>query len=295
MTTWRLIDSGFCDAAYNMALDEAIATAVRSGESYPTMRFYGWGKPSVSIGAFQKIMDIDIQYCTANDISVVRRPTGGRGILHEDELTYSFSSKNDGLFSHGLLKTYQILSSALMSGIAMLGIEAAMKIKHEPKETLIKSSLCFKSTSYGEISFKDRKIVGSAQKRWKDGFLQQGSIPFSVDHAKLSAVFKVSNELCVIGDRSKDTGHASRITCHDYMAGLRDLIQNFNPDKLKQFIKSSFEQTFNIRLVESRPSPQELELAHRLSFEKYRNPLWTLGEGANRQFCNNNKTLKTAL
>ena len=295
MTAWRLIDSGFCDGAYNMALDEAIASAVSRDESPPTLRFYGWEKPSVSIGAFQKITDIDIQYCSVNDIAFVRRPTGGRGILHEDEFTYSFSSKNEGLFSHGLLKTYQYLSTALMSGIAMLGIDAVMKVKREPVETPMKSPLCFKSISYGEISFKDRKIVGSAQKRWKDGFLQQGSIPFSVDYIKLSAVFKVSKDLYVIDDRAKDTGHASRITHHDYMAGIREFVQNFDADKLKQSIKLSFEQTFNIRFVESRPSPQELELAHRLSFEKYRNQLWTLGEQANRRFCNNNKILKTAL
>lgn len=101
MTTWRLIDSGPCDASYNMALDEAIAVFVRRGRSCPALRLYGWETPSVSLGSFQKLDDIDEEYCSHENIPVVRRPTGGRAVLHGDELTYSFSSKNEGRFSRG--------------------------------------------------------------------------------------------------------------------------------------------------------------------------------------------------
>jgi lipoate-protein ligase A len=96
---WRFIDTGLCTASYNMALDEAIATAVKRGNSPPTLRLYGWDRPSVSVGYFQNVCDIDSDYCIKKGIPIVRRPTGGRAILHDGEITYSFSVKTDtGVF-----------------------------------------------------------------------------------------------------------------------------------------------------------------------------------------------------
>ncbi|HYA14410.1 MAG TPA: hypothetical protein VEF33_08745, partial [Syntrophales bacterium] len=100
-----------------MALDEAIACSVRQGGSPATLRFFGWLKPSVSLGAFQKISDIDTRWCADHNVPIVRRPTGGRGILHNDELTYSFSARDDGLFSTGLLDAYRKISSAFALGM----------------------------------------------------------------------------------------------------------------------------------------------------------------------------------
>jgi lipoate-protein ligase A len=197
MTSWRLIDSGPCDAPYNMALDEAIAAAVRNGHSPPTLRFYGWCQPSVSLGAFQKITDIDTGYCAANDVQVVRRPTGGRGILHGEELTYSFSAKNEGLFSQGLLDAYRKISAAFSLGLQRLGLSVKMENRRGRRSNLERSPLCFQSTSYGEITINGKKLIGSAQKRWGDGFLQQGSMPYTVDFTALAAVFKNN------GQRSK--------------------------------------------------------------------------------------------
>jgi lipoate-protein ligase A len=100
VSEWRLIDSGPGDAFYNMALDEAIATGVRKGAAAPTLRLYGWDRPSLTLGCFQKTADINIEYCRSHDIPVVRRPTGGRAILHGDELTYSLSAKLTGSLFH---------------------------------------------------------------------------------------------------------------------------------------------------------------------------------------------------
>jgi len=111
---WRFIDTGPCSAAYNMALDEAIAIVVRKDNAPPTLRLYGWDMLSVSIGCFQKISDVDIAYCIEKHIPVVRRPTGGRAILHSNEITYSFSVKTTHrLFSKGLLDSYKKISIAL--------------------------------------------------------------------------------------------------------------------------------------------------------------------------------------
>lgn len=281
MSVWRLIDSGPCDAAYNMALDEAIAISVRNGEAPPTLRLYSWTIPSVSLGSFQKIIDINIEYCINNNIPVVRRPTGGRGILHGDELTYSFSAKNEGDFSGGLLETYRRLSIAFQSALHQMGLNVVMKMERESGTNLTRNPLCFKSTSYGEISFDGRKLIGSAQKRWNDGFLQQGSIPYSIDYKKIISVFKTSTP----------TLQYSR----QEIVGLKELIAGFDSGGFKEAIKSSFEKTFNITLADSHPSPYEQELAHLLSSQKYRNPEWTQETARNSRFCNNSEILRKAL
>src|SRR3990172_5963881 len=165
-TEWRLVDSGPCDAFYNMALDEAIATEVRRGSSPPTLRLYGWDRPSLTLGCFQKASDINIEYCNSQDIPVVRRPTGGRAILHADELTYSFSAETDrGPFSHGLLDSYQRISMAFSIAFRKIGVTAVPKKEREKGRMLSRSPLCFQSSSFGEILVANKKLVGAAQGR----------------------------------------------------------------------------------------------------------------------------------
>src|SRR5208283_2773466 len=242
MTFWRLIDSGPCEAPYNMALDESIAAAVRSGDSPPTLRLYGWCQPSVSLGAFQKITDIDTSYCAANEVEVVRRPTGGRGLLHGKELTYSFSARNEGLFSQGLLDAYRKISTSFLLGLQRLGLPVKMKTRHERGSNLVRSPLCFQSTSYGELTINGKKLIGSAQKRWADGFLQQGSIPYTVDHAALAAVFRNKGTRGK-GQESQEAGES--IPVQDF-AGLKDMVHDFSPPVFKVYIKESFETLFGV-------------------------------------------------
>lgn len=293
---WRLIDSGLCDAAYNMALDEAIAISARNGKSPPVLRIYGWACPSVSLGSFQNIADIDLKYCSENNITVVRRPTGGRGILHRDELTYSFCVQNKGEFSGGLLETYRKLGSAFQSALEAAGLKVSMKTERESGRNLTKSPLCFDSKSFGEISFNGKKLIGSAQKRWDDGLLQQGSIPYSVDYERINLIFKsVSEHQSDGGSDGRSDGvseHKKRpdTLIHRYsdisLSGLRNLLFDFNHENFKECIKLSFERTFNITLVDSLPMHQEHETAFALMKEKYLNPLWTKGEMKNILYCN---------
>jgi lipoyl(octanoyl) transferase len=262
--TWRFIDSGPCGASYNMALDEAVAVAVRADNARPTLRFYEWDLPSVSIGCFQKIGDIDTEYCRQCKIPFVRRPTGGRAILHGDEITYSFSVKTKhGLFSRGLLDSYKKISAAFEKAFLKIGLAPELKLPKDNRHTLTedmrKSPLCFQSVSYGEISVMSGKIIGSAQKRWPDGLLQQGSIPFSPDREKTGRVFGIepssgsNNELC----------------------GLKDIISDLNPGVLKEAIRASFEEIFDVSFVMSTPSKEEVSLAHELESLKYSSSHWT--------------------
>ncbi len=254
MTEWRLIDSGPSTASYNMAVDEAIAVSVRSGAVPPTLRLYGWDRPSVSLGAFQKTVDVNERYCEDNRIPVVRRPTGGRAIFHGDELTYSFSSKNEGFFSRGLLDSYRQLSAAFRSALETLGLNVTMKEGRESGRNLNRTPLCFRVASYGEISFRERKLIGSAQKRWKDGFLQQGSLPYAIDEEGTRKVFNLS----------------PGFDLKDRMIGLRELLPNLDPEKFREAIRVSFEETFGIRFRSPGLSLKEDLLARELEVRKYR-------------------------
>lgn len=259
MSEWRFIGSELCTASYNMAVDEAIAITVRKGASPTTLRLYGWEQPSVSLGSFQKISDIDLRYCITKNLPVVRRPTGGRGILHGDELTYSFSSKNEGSFSGGLLDSYRQLSRAFKSALDMLGLEITMKMEREQGRNLTRSALCFKSTSYGEISFKRKKLIGSAQKRWKDGLLQQGSIPYTINEEDTKKIFNL--------DPSTDLKSS--------MVGLKELVPDLSPEQFKKVIMVAFEEAFQITFIPSSLSQEEAHLAHELDAQRYLSREWT--------------------
>ncbi len=257
---WRLIDSGPCEAAFNMALDEAIAISVREGSAAPTLRFYTWQKPSITIGCFQSIEEVNIEYCENADIPIVRRPTGGRAILHGYDLTYSFSSQNiPPFFSEGLLQTYSHLSRAFFNALTSLGIKVEMKSRKEKGRVLVGSPLCFQSVSYGEITLDGKKLIGSAQKRWREGFLQQGSIQLYLKPEKMIQVF---------ADAKEENVRAS-------MTGILHHSPETSEQQIKKAIILAFEKYFNVKLLPSDPTSQEMELAQKLIEQKYRSRDWT--------------------
>lgn len=256
---WRLIDSGPCDAFYNMALDEAIATESRRVSAPPTLRLYGWDRASVTLGCFQKTSDINIEFCNSHNIPIVRRPTGGRALLHGDELTYSFSAKTDsGPFSHGLLDSYRRIGLAFSIAFKKIGITAEARNTREKGRVLSKSPLCFQSSSYGEILVEDMKLMGSAQKRWNNGLLQQGSIPYLSEEEKLQGIF----------------GAEKTAPLRECMKALKEVLPLLDEAQLRKAIVSSFEEAFGVRLLLSAPSEEESLLAGKLLRQKYLQSHW---------------------
>ncbi len=254
----RLIDDKQHNAFYNMALDEAICTAVRQKISPPTLRFYSWDKPSLSLGYFQKISDIDIDYCNTQGFTVVRRLTGGRAILHDDEITYSFCAPSDHeAFSGSLMDNYRRISHALLAGITGQGINARAVyngIRHRRPG----NPSCFQSVSYGEITVDGRKIIGSAQKRYTNGFLQHGSVMLSFDPVKLALA----------------TGETNYNIFPD-IGALRDFVPEISAGKLRQEFKKSFEKELQVRFITDNPSRYEKRLAESLIKDKYSSRDWT--------------------
>jgi lipoate-protein ligase A len=257
--TWRLTDSGPCGAFHNMALDEAIAISVRKEKAPPTLRLYGWDRPSLTLGCFQKAADIDAAYCASRGIPVVRRPTGGRAILHHRELTYSFSVRTDkGPFSTGLLDSYRLISGAFRLAFQKAGIDAESKKQREKGRVLAGSPLCFQSSSFGETLVDNRKVVGSAQKRWGDGLLQQGSVPWSYDTDEIMRIFGVG----------QFTALRTAMTC------LEEVMPGLDENEFREMLKASFEETFGISLLPALPSPEEEALARDLEESKYSLRSW---------------------
>ncbi|WP_346353210.1 lipoate--protein ligase family protein [Azotosporobacter soli] len=196
---WRILYSGIASAAENMAIDEAILQAHRDRLAPPTIRFYGWQPAAVSLGYFQRATsEIDLERCRAEKVDVVRRLTGGRAVLHDQELTYSvIVNEEHPLLPSTITASYLLFSSALVGGLRKLGVNAAMTTPQAAYGKVKKthtSSACFDAPSHYELTAEGRKLAGSAQVR-KDGILlQHGSILLSFCPERLAALLRLSEE-----------------------------------------------------------------------------------------------------
>ncbi len=164
------------------------------------LRFYQWDTPTVSLGRYQRPeLGANLQYCQDNGIPVVRRPTGGRAVLHGRELTYSVVSNDRRFFPlHSLDLTYQGIARALQYGLGRLGITSQLAPGLRPTLRLSagKAKLpCFASASRHELLVEGRKIAGSAQRRLRRSFLQHGSIPLEIDVEAMALALGVSEQL----------------------------------------------------------------------------------------------------
>jgi lipoate-protein ligase A len=174
---WRLIVDAEADGATNMAIDEAILGAVVDGQVAPTLRLYAWSPPCLSLGRNQPLGDVDVGACRAAGIDVVRRPTGGKAILHTDELTYSVALlASDPRATADVVEGYRRLSEGLLAGLRRLGVEGA-PADNEQRDGRRMGPVCFDTPSRHEITAGGRKLAGSAQWRARGGVLQHGSLP----------------------------------------------------------------------------------------------------------------------
>ncbi|MBF6591461.1 MAG: lipoate--protein ligase family protein [Ktedonobacterales bacterium] len=186
--TWRLlIEREAHPGAWNMALDEAIMEAVAAGTVPPTLRFYQWAPPCLSLGKRQPLDGVDLARCRVDGVEVVRRATGGWAILHTDELTYSIAARPDDPRAAGaILDAYRRLSAGLLAGLRLLGVDAAMN-PVQPGGVANASAACFEVPSAYEIVAGARKLIGSAQTRPSGRVLQHGSLPLRGDIARVTA------------------------------------------------------------------------------------------------------------
>ena len=253
-----------------MAIDEALLISCQEENQqnfFPTLRFYQWKTPTLSFGYSQKwSKTVNQNYCRKWGINIVRRLTGGRAVLHHKELTYSLVARcQEGFFSGSILETYRHISAALTQ--AFNKIKAPIQLINHPLNRHFSSfdSLnkpCFFSTSKYELAYQGKKVVGSAQKRLKNSFLQHGSIPLELD---LEQLLGATNSR----DRAKDIKVIALNEVLGYQIGLEDLIR---------ILIRGFEEYFPLKLIPGRLIERELKLAERLCKEKYSQSWWNFGK-----------------
>lgn len=181
MESWRLLVSPADSGARNLATDQAVADHVRDGASPPTLRFYTWRPAALSLGYGQSLAAVDADLARREGIDLVRRPTGGQAILHNDELTYALMlPRTHTLAAGGVLRSYERLSAGFKRGFAALGLDARQGA-WQPHASDAEGLLCFASPSTHELSADGVKLMGSAQTRLGGALLQHGSIPFAHD------------------------------------------------------------------------------------------------------------------
>lgn len=249
---WRLIDDDNRSAALNMAVDEAIMRMCASGDSPPTVRLYGWEKPAISIGFHQSLQksEINTDYCERTGIDLVRRPTGGRAVLHGHDLTFCIAINEEDLPPHyrKVLDSHLWLMSGIQRGLNLLGMEA--DIGPENGSTRDKLSAdCFAHIAPCDLRIETRKVAGAAQVRKWGALLEQGSIPCkecSVDYIQ------------IFGNSSAN------------QAPLRVSFMS-----ARQAVSLGITEVFEVILEPSAMSQAEIDLAQRLSLDKYSNEKWT--------------------
>lgn len=236
---WSFIDSDSNTGANNMKIDEDLLAQAQAAEKTPVLRFYTWSPPAVSVGRFQNIETaINTDACTRRGFDIVRRPTGGRAVLHHAELTYSVIARVDNpLFPPDVLGTYRVIAEGLLAGLANLGISAEMVSKAGRLSHLVdknsKNPSCFSSPSWYEIVVNGKKIIGSAQRRLSHAFLQHGSILIGYDPTLEAEV------IC-------GGGAAGRVT-----SIRRELGREVSDDEVKRAMLSGFSQVLGITSLQS--------------------------------------------
>lgn len=265
----RFIDTGFKDAYENMAIDEAILHYCK----IPTLRVYGWKPAAISIGYNQDIENgINVDYCKKNNISIVRRLTGGKAVFHDNEITYSFIlPENNNLIPFEVNESYRIIANALVIALKKIGINAEMKKTPEK----IVTPICFNSLNWYEILVNGRKISGSAQRRFDGKVLQHGPILIDFDYNKNNLIFN-SND-----DFDNILNLKNRIT--SIKNELKKSDNKINYEKLKNAIKSGFKENFGFEMIEDSLSSEEAMLAGKLMKDKYSAEEWNFNSYVSAQ------------
>ncbi len=266
MRQWRLIYDPPTTGARNMAIDEALLRSVAAGLQPPTLRLYAWSPPCLSLGYGQAASDVDWDAVARHSWQVVRRMTGGRAILHTDELTYSLMLPLDHPLAQGdVVQSYRTISEALLRALRLLGAQPAA----EPMAgaSAHADPVCFEMPSHYEITVGGRKLIGSAQARKHGGLLQHGAFPLVGDLGRVCDVLRYASA----SERELAKQRLSqRATTLEAVLGRVITWQ-----QAADAVSEGFRQAFAIDLAAGTLSADETELADRLTVEIYDTRAWT--------------------
>lgn len=247
----KIINWGYFSPYRNMAIDEALLTSRREDNSI-VFRVYGWKPYSVSIGFFQSVEEINLDYLRKKNIPFVRRPTGGKGVYHANEITYSIViPSSHEIYKLSTVESFKVISRIFLNFLTRLGFKPQIT-----KRSGGRHSFCFSSSNYYEISIYGKKIVGSAQRRKREGILQHGSIPISLEMEEIKRIFYL-----------KDTS---------FFTSLDRYIPSVKLQSLLDILISEVKELFGKDGISYLEKPEEgiIHLANKLEKEKYSTHLW---------------------
>lgn len=268
---WNFINTGSKNLYYNMAMDEALLNFVSRGEIDPVIRFYTWNPATLSIGYFQRLQkEIDIDKVKEKGYGLVRRQTGGRGVLHDKELTYSvIVPESHPNMPSTVTEAYKIISQGLLEGFKNLGFETYFAIPRSKEERdklkQPRSSVCFDAPSWYELVVEGRKIAGSAQTRQKGVILQHGSILQDIDIDDLFDMFKFKNER--LKAKMKENFVQKAVAINDISN------QHITLNEMENAFEAGFKKGLNIDFKPLELTEKQLEEVQELE-DKYRSEAW---------------------
>jgi len=267
MTIWRLLITPPAHGAWNMAIDESIMEHASRGEVLPTLRLYAWEPACLSLGHAQPFADVDMDRLQTYGWEVVRRMTGGRAILHTDELTYSVTGPADEpRLAGSILESYNRLAGALLAAVQDLRLPVEMK-EGKADSSGQTNPVCFEVPSTYEITVDGKKLIGSAQARRKDGVLQHGSLPLTGDLTRICQALVFPNETARETAMQRLLARATTVKSA--------LGQAVVWETAKQAFVRAFEAQLDLSLEQGELSESELSRAEELVQEKYAHPSWT--------------------
>jgi lipoate-protein ligase A len=275
---WRFIKSQSNTPAFNMAIDEAIMHEVAAGESPPTIRFYRWQPATLSIGYFQSALkELDLEKVNEKKVGLVRRPTGGRAVLHDQELTYSIIlPETYPELSQSVTESYRMLSMGLVAGFKRLGLQADMvNLSNNDggnQMSSLGSAACFDSPSWYELVVEGQKIAGSAQVRQKGVVLQHGSVLLNMDIDLLFELLQFSDES--IRTKMKKIFATKAVAINDLLVQAGK--QEIGLDQLEESFEFGMAEGLNVTFIEGTLTEAEQKRAEQLVNEKYGNDSYTL-------------------
>ena len=247
MQDWNFIATEEHTGEYNMWFDEMLVQRLIDGTGLPTLRLYRWKPWAISLGHHQNLADINTQRCKNDGVDVVRRPTGGRAILHSEELTYSVVMMSG---QKGIHQVYSEISAALVEGLRAFGVDVSLQHSQPNFAGMYRnpSSIpCFGSSARFELEWNGRKIVGSAQRRYngesREVVLQHGSILCGTAHRQLVNYLALKDETLrtkIMEDLMRKTTDLKEIS------GMA-----IDIDELSDCVNKGFERAWGVTFTEA--------------------------------------------
>jgi lipoate-protein ligase A len=263
---WRLLDFQQCSIFENMAIDEAIFHETIKRQKPPTIRFYSSHPAAVTIGYFQDAKkELNIEQCRRERIDVARRITGGRAVLHLNEVTYALvAGESEKIFPADIQGAYKIISACIARGLRHLGIDAWLAEEGRCMKKEVINPCCFATPLKNELLAGGRKICGSAQARKRGGFLQHGLLPLTFDAQKTADIILTG-------------GFSGRVEAlKSTVTGIsEELARRMEVREICATLKRGFMEELGIRMEQGTLTPDEEKLKNKL-MKKYTDINWNI-------------------